>query len=302
MALRADGVGAAMTRPCRDRRSRLYATARVVVCLLALAVTAGGCASKKIALRSTPNSPLVEQYDLVSFDGPKPSQRTLQLLRVHNLADEDFSGDMRPLLVKMQAINDAEPSSEIVFAMSELAFLGGVKAQRFDKQIALDLYYASVLHAYDYLFDMRYYAMRNPYDPQYRRACDLYNGSLEAALRIVCAEKALLPGLATTITTAAGEWDITCMLCGSPITASVSSNPLKKSVLGKSGATAGLSSSVFPEMPTALLDKPAVAPFSNRMLGIPSKRPVFNLARLPLAPFLGGRKISSGSSSSRTTK
>ena len=75
--------------------------------------------------------------------------------------------------------------------MSELAFLGGKKAELHDKRAALDLYGASVLHAYDYLFDARLAATRNPYDPNYRGACDLYNGALESALRIVCAKKEL---------------------------------------------------------------------------------------------------------------
>ena len=43
-------------------------------------------------------------------------------------------------------------------------------------------------------FDQRLAATRNPYDPQYRGACDLYNGALESALRIVCASKELMPG------------------------------------------------------------------------------------------------------------
>ena len=211
MAFRADGIGAARNR------SRFYVRARavaIVFALAALVASAGGCASQKIALRATPKSPLIEQLNLASFSGPRPSQRTIQLLRIYNLGDEDLTGDLRPLLSKMQTINDAEPSAELVHAMSELAFLGGKKAERYDKQIALDLYYASVLHAYDYLFDPRYYGTRNPFDPQYRYACDLYNGALESALRIVCAEKALLPGLATTITTASGEWDVNCMLAG----------------------------------------------------------------------------------------
>ena len=78
----------------------------------------------------------------------------------------------------------------------------------------MDLYGASVLHAYDYLFDPRFAATRNPYDPQYRGACDLYNGALESALRIVCATKELVPDTTKTINTASGAWDITCVLQG----------------------------------------------------------------------------------------
>ena len=84
-----------------------------------------------------------------------------------------------------------------------------------DKRVALDLYGASVLHAYDYLFDQRFAATRNPYDPHYRGACDLYNGALESALRIICANKELVPGTTKTINTASGAWDITCVLRGS---------------------------------------------------------------------------------------
>ena len=116
---------------------------------------------------------------------------------------------------KLQAINDREPSADMVYAMSELAFLGGKKTEPHDKRAALDLYGASVLHAYDFLFDPRFAATRNPYDPQYRGACDLYNGALESALRIVCAGKELVPGTTKTINTASGAWDVTCVLQGS---------------------------------------------------------------------------------------
>ena len=80
--------------------------------------------------------------------------------------------------------------------------------------MALDFYGASVLHAYQYLFDERFRDLRNPYDPQFRGACDLYNGALEAALRLVCKDKGLLPGKTHTIRTAAGNWDITCVVRG----------------------------------------------------------------------------------------
>ncbi len=190
------------------------ASPRMVVLTALLAVVAcSGCASNKISLRSVPQSPLVEELGLTSFGGPKPSERTVQLLRVYNLSD-DLHGDISNLLKKLQAISDREPSADTAYSLAELAFLGGKKVERSDQHAALNLYGASVLHAYDYLFDARFAPTRNPYDPHYRAACDLYNGALESALRIVCAKKELSPGATQTIETAAGAWDITCVLRG----------------------------------------------------------------------------------------
>jgi len=192
----------------------------VFVLLAVLAILpACGCAGGKVTLRSVPKSPLVEQLDLASRSGPKPTPRTVQLLRVYNLGHE-LDGDIRPLLDKLQAINDREPSAVNVYALAELSFLGGKKVEWHDKQAALGLYGAAVLHAYDYLFDPRFAATRNQYDPQYRGACDLYNGALEAALRIICEKKELVPGRTKTIRTSSGLWDITFVLCsdGAPST------------------------------------------------------------------------------------
>ena len=197
----------------------MFARGRFTITMIVLAATlavlaAGGCSSSPVSLRSVPKSPLIEELNLASYGGPKPSERTVQLLRVYNLSD-DLSGDTSALLKKLQAISDREPAADTVYALSELAFLGAKKAERHDKRAALDLYAASVLHAYDYLFDPRFAATRNQYDPQYRGACDLYNGALESALRIVCATKELVPNTTKTINTASGAWDINCVLQGS---------------------------------------------------------------------------------------
>jgi pimeloyl-ACP methyl ester carboxylesterase len=197
--------------PGTGRRFAHAATVAAILAALLQVFAAGGCASQKISLRSVPKSPLIEQFDLTSWSGPKISKRTEQLLRVYNLSEEAV-GDFRPVLTKLQAISESEPSAETVYAMAELAFLGGKKTEKNDRKAALDLYGASVLHAYNYLFDARFEATRNPYDPHYRGACDLYNGALESALRIVCEQKELIPGTTKTIHTAAGEWDITCVL------------------------------------------------------------------------------------------
>lgn len=187
----------------------------MILSAAALAVlAAGGCSSSAVSLRSVPKSPLIDELNLASYGGPKPSARTVQLLRVYNLSDE-LNGDYSALLKKLQAISDRDPTADTVCAMSELAFIGGKKIEHHDPKAALDLYGASVLHAYDYLFDPRFAATRNQYDPQYRGACDLYNGALESALRIVCATKELVPDTTKTINTASGAWDINCVLQGS---------------------------------------------------------------------------------------
>jgi hypothetical protein len=174
----------------------------------------GGCASTKwVTLRSAPKTPLAEQLKLTAFSGPQPSDRTKQLLRVYNLSDA-VHGDPRQLIEKLQAIIDREPSPDKVYAIAEMTYLSGKKIESKDVHLAHDLYGAAVLYAYRYLFDARFAQGRNPYDPQFRGACDVYNGALEADLRIECKGNWLLPGKTATIQTAVGPWDITCVLRG----------------------------------------------------------------------------------------
>ena len=135
------------------------------------------CASNTVSLRSVPKSPLVESFDLTSSSGPKASERTTQLLRVYNLSDE-LGSDFRP--AAQEAPGDQRPRA---VGRQRLCNVGaGFSGRQEDREpttgAALDLYGASVLHAYDYLFDPRFAATRNPYDPKYRGACDLYNGGV----------------------------------------------------------------------------------------------------------------------------
>lgn len=179
-----------------------------------LVVALGGCApSKMVTLRSTPHNPLSDTLNLTSFRGPTPSQRTMQFLRVYDLTG-DLEDEPRQLLEKVRAIVAREPSADKVYAYAELSYLQAMRVESTDPKLAVDLYGASVLHSYQYLFDDRFRYLRNPYDPQFRGACDLYNGALEAALRRVTKDKGLVPGKTYTIDTAAGNWDITCVLRG----------------------------------------------------------------------------------------
>jgi pimeloyl-ACP methyl ester carboxylesterase len=200
-------------RPTTRCLSRTRPRDALAAVLAVLAIGIAGCAQKFVTLRSAPHNPLGEELQLASWSGPRASARTMQLLRVYNLTDQ-LAGDTRQLLEKLQGYADQDPSDDKVYAMSELAYLGGVKVGKSDPRAALDLYGASVLYAYQYLFDDHLAATRNCYDPQFRGACDLYNSALESALRIVCKKRELLPETSKTIHTAAGSWDITCVLRG----------------------------------------------------------------------------------------
>lgn len=184
---------------CSFRSARPYALALICVLLLT------GCASmsnKWVALRSTPRNPLTESLGLLTKQGAKPTERTVQLLRRYNL-ESSLKGDRRELLAKLGEIDAQNANREHAYAQAELAYVGGKQAERAMRQSqALELYSTSVLHSYRYLFDPKYGGACNPYDPEFRRACDLYNAALEGCLRIVQSRDSLRPGTVQTIKTA----------------------------------------------------------------------------------------------------
>ena len=65
-----------------------------------------------------------------------------------------------------------------------------------------------------YLFDDRFAGLRNPYDPEFRGACDLYNGALESALRIIKKDGGLKPGMTHVVKAASHTMNLTIVLRG----------------------------------------------------------------------------------------
>ncbi|HEX3601542.1 MAG TPA: hypothetical protein VHU84_15430, partial [Lacipirellulaceae bacterium] len=68
-------------------------------------VLAIGCAtgSEWVKVRDTPRNPLAGSLDLLSRNGPKPTDRTIQLLRRYDLEDE-LKGDRAALLARLEDI------------------------------------------------------------------------------------------------------------------------------------------------------------------------------------------------------
>ena len=75
-------------------------------------------------------------------------------------------------------------------------------------QQAFNLYCASVAYSYAYLFNPQFTQFTNPYDPQFRGACDLYNAGLEAALRTVNKQGKLRPGENVSVELKGQQYDI----------------------------------------------------------------------------------------------
>ncbi len=190
-----------------------------VLCLSIVAMGLAGCASQSqwVKVRDTPKNPLSGTLDLVSHGGPKPTSRTMQLLRRYDLAS-DLKGDRAALLAKLAEIQRREPDREHEYAMAEIAYITATQAEKLQRQKALEFYGTALTHAYRYLFEpipptdsesnlashgghARSGEALNPYDPQFRGASDLYNQSLEGMLRLVRTEGELRPGLTRTIKT-----------------------------------------------------------------------------------------------------
>ncbi len=174
-----------------------------------------GCASQKYALmRPMPSNPLTETLQLTSKSGPKVTPRTMTLLRNYALA-ELSQKDPTECLTRLQEIAIDEKGAEKIYATSELAYTIGKREESAGRQgVALDLYNIAVTNAYLYLFCPDLDVSRNPYDPQFRGACDLYNVSLEAMLRLLSTQGEFRPGRVYRIHTANQDYDVNVVARG----------------------------------------------------------------------------------------
>jgi len=208
-----------MTRTSFAHSTRWTASIRFVVYSVVLAATLlplGGCGGPRyLTVRKAAHNPLEGPLNLLSKQGPHPTQRTLQTLRKYDL-EQTQEKDPQAALERLKTEMVRDPTPDKVQAYAELAYIAGYAADHLgDDARALDMYSAAVASAYDYLFDPIYDPIRNPYDPQFRRVCDLYNAALEANLRIVRANGKLLPGEHLLVDTGTEKLDVSIVAHGS---------------------------------------------------------------------------------------
>lgn len=187
---------------------------RLSVVVLLLVVFSGCTGTTYLSVRKAPKNPLADSLGLFSLSGPKPSARTEQLLRRYDL-EKTQQEDPGLVLRKLQAEIAAEPTPEKMYAIAELAYIYGKKEHgRRNISVARNMYSAAVAHSYLYLFAPQFDLVRNPYDPQFRRACDLYNTSLEEVLRIINDQGKLHPGETYTLEAGSKRYDVRISLRG----------------------------------------------------------------------------------------
>src|SRR3954467_4841565 len=118
---------------------------RWLFCLLLLTLLSSGCASEQyVRVREVPRSPLVDQLKLTSKKGPRPSDRTMQLLRQWDLT-ADLEGYKPELFTMLRGVLEREPSADKLHAYAELIFLAGKFHEPKDEKVALDFYGSSVV-------------------------------------------------------------------------------------------------------------------------------------------------------------
>lgn len=163
--------------------------------LISLALLQTGCRSDNyLTVRKERWNPLADSIELVSSHQAHPSKRTRQLLRRYDLLAA-YEEDAEEALGRLRMEMEREPSADKAIAFAELAYIQGYRKDALgqDKR-ALNWYGSAVLASYQFLFDPRYDSLRNPYDPQFRKACDIYNESLESSLRILNDDGRLVAG------------------------------------------------------------------------------------------------------------
>ncbi len=187
-----------------------FRSAHALLIGICVVTSLSGCMSTDwTRLRRVPRNALAGMLQLNSRHGPQPTEQTLQILRRYNL-DTEAKKHPEDLVVAIQEVARREPTAENVYAVAELSYVGAKRLEaRGDIPLALDYYGTSVANAFLYLFDDAYEPGRNPYDPRFRAACDLYNAAFESSLRQLQRKGMLVPGRTHRIQTAQQAFDVT---------------------------------------------------------------------------------------------
>jgi len=157
--------------------------------------------------------PLSIQRSLTGLE--KPSDRTVETLKRYDL-EHRYRKDVDGALATLEKVARAQPDHEVVYALAELSWVEGNRLDRKRKPAAIDRYVDAVAYAYDFLFDPDLASGRQPSDPRFRLACELYNGGLEKLIHAAQAQGKITPDGTITLKVYGREQKMRVALQDSP--------------------------------------------------------------------------------------
>ena len=130
------------------------------------------------------------QRSLAGLD--KPSERTVETLKRYDV-ERTYRKNADRALTALEKIARANPEPEVVYALAELSWVEGHRLERWRKAASIERFLDAVAYAYDFLFDPDLAAGRQPTDPRFRLACELYNDGLDRVIRAAQANSKIMP-------------------------------------------------------------------------------------------------------------
>ena len=122
----------------------------------------------------------------------KPSERTLETLKRYDV-ERAYRRDPHNALMTLEKIARENADPDVVYALAELSWVDGKRLDRWRKAEAIDRFLDAVAYSYDFLFDADLAAGRQPSDPRFRLACDIYNGGLDRLIRAAQSNGQIMP-------------------------------------------------------------------------------------------------------------
>ncbi len=169
---------------------------------LACALLLAGCAS--IRVRRAEEPALTGAWRASAVGGDDLSPRTRQTIRQLDL-DALYPGHLAELSAKLHGEAVRSPRLDLLFALAEVNYLRGARAEKKDPREASVYYYLAAGYAYHYLFDGPPGEQNNGFDPRFRLACYLYNAGLAKCLTAAQHTRQLDPRATLTLPAVDGK-------------------------------------------------------------------------------------------------
>ena len=172
---------------------------RTILVILSTTLILVGCAAIRVQPAEGPT--ISGAWSASSFSESALSMRTRQTLRRLDL-ETVYDANPAEVPAKLHAMALGDPRPELLFALAEVYYVRGAKAEKKGEADAFVAYYLSAGYAYHFLFDEARESLDirtlggddspsvrsgKVFDPRFRLACDLFN--LGVAKCIIAAQR-----------------------------------------------------------------------------------------------------------------